>query len=219
MRGKKTENTSVAWALNFCRELECVRCRQTNKTKHIYWYNGTRLEPWTHTIQFLEENIHRFDVWCDDCPVVMTKRITGNGRLEHKKTAAVMASIRLRQHALNKWDKNVLPNGKAATKEELVNMIKSTYVCQICRASYHPCAMEFHHIDAKSKVSNIANMVSYTAHTFNSLVDELQKCALLCVVCHRYVSNKLLDPPTQTLVLDNDFWDSFYSYLDKTEKI
>lgn len=58
------------------------------------------------------------------------------------------------------------------------------FKCQIC--NYNKCynAFEFHHIDETTKRFNVSgnNLTSYSIET---LIDEVEKCALLCANCHR----------------------------------
>ena len=201
--------------MNFCRELECVKCRKINKPKKLYWHSKKLVEPWLYTIEYLKDNIHRMDVWCDDCEIKINKRMMGEGRYKHKLDASEMASIRLRTYEIGSWDKNVLPNGSVATKEQLITMIKSTKPCFVCKNMFHPCGMDFHHVNKETKVSTIGNMMTFNAHTFNSLIQELQKCVLVCAVCHRYITHKVIDSPTETIILDEEFWNQFYEYLNQ----
>lgn len=58
--------------------------------------------------------------------------------------------------------------------------------CVIC--NYDKClgALEFHHIDSKTKESEISTLTSKKA-SLDVLVKELEKCVLLCNRCHREV--------------------------------
>lgn len=54
--------------------------------------------------------------------------------------------------------------------------------CWDCGESYPLCVYDFHHIDPKTKDISPAKALS---QTWDRLILELDKCALLCANCHR----------------------------------
>jgi hypothetical protein len=52
--------------------------------------------------------------------------------------------------------------------------------CEECGNEYPPKAMELHHIDPSTKVSEVCQM-----STPNQARKELAKCRVLCAICHR----------------------------------
>ncbi len=66
----------------------------------------------------------------------------------------------------------------------LVSSIKKDKPCQDCGKIYPPCAMDFDHREGEIKV----NSISYLARRSSSIKvikQEIEKCDLVCAVCHR----------------------------------
>ena len=59
---------------------------------------------------------------------------------------------------------------------------KSTLRCQECGIN-HPAVLQFHHRDRAGKSFNIAD-VSRNAGGIEQLMNEVEKCDVLCVNCH-----------------------------------
>jgi hypothetical protein len=59
--------------------------------------------------------------------------------------------------------------------------------CQICLYNKCVAALEFHHLDRKNKKFNISHIK--TTKLNNLLLEELDKCVLLCSNCHREVES------------------------------
>jgi hypothetical protein len=56
--------------------------------------------------------------------------------------------------------------------------------CVDCGRVYHPCAMDFHHIDSEDKDMEISKMIGMGASQ-ERLRAEIAKCEVLCAICHR----------------------------------
>ena len=70
-----------------------------------------------------------------------------------------------------------------ARKQELADLLGG--VCVRCGFDEFASALDFHHIQGKDKEYQIARIVANSvAITEQALVDELDKCALLCRNCH-----------------------------------
>ena len=69
---------------------------------------------------------------------------------------------------------------------------KANLKCNIC--GYHKCisALEFHHIDAGQKERAISKMQNYS---YKRIKKEIDKCILLCCLCHREHHAGILDLP------------------------
>jgi hypothetical protein len=67
--------------------------------------------------------------------------------------------------------------------KEFVDLLKATTPCLDCGKRYHPCAMDFHHLEKDNKEYDISQLVS--AGLNNRLKKELTKCVILCAICHR----------------------------------
>jgi hypothetical protein len=73
---------------------------------------------------------------------------------------------------------------KRRKKFELNFKIKNR-PCSDCNRSFPPWMMEFDHRDPKFKVNNISSLAK-TGTITEKLKEEIKKCDLLCVICHRY---------------------------------
>lgn len=63
--------------------------------------------------------------------------------------------------------------------------------CAICGLSYEPHKMDFDHIVRCEKTDKISNMIRRRA-SYASILAEINKCRLLCAVCHRvHTDNQL----------------------------
>lgn len=63
-------------------------------------------------------------------------------------------------------------------------LIKAKSVpCAKCGKSYPSCAMDFDHRDPSTKEFNVAEIAA--AHSIQHFIDEIEKCDVLCAICHR----------------------------------
>ena len=65
--------------------------------------------------------------------------------------------------------------------------------CVVCGYKKYIGALEFHHLDRTQKSFNISNLRSYTFD--QTVIDELDKCALVCANCHREVEAEIVVIP------------------------
>ena len=56
--------------------------------------------------------------------------------------------------------------------------------CTDCGRSFDPVAMDFDHLDGSTKLMAVSYMV-YKGHSLESILKEIEKCELVCAVCHR----------------------------------
>ena len=80
---------------------------------------------------------------------------------------------------------SIYDKGKYQTRKILLTRLKSNG-CAIC--GYDKCcnALDFHHVLPEDKKFQI-NAVNFSKYSSNKLVDELNKCILLCCICHREI--------------------------------
>jgi len=74
-------------------------------------------------------------------------------------------------------------------QRQIINMIKLNRGCAICGYNDIARALDFHHIDPKTKVKGIAQMLMGT-ETITEILQEIEKCEVLCSNCHRVISKK-----------------------------
>jgi hypothetical protein len=73
--------------------------------------------------------------------------------------------------------------------------------CQICGYSKCMRALEFHHLDRRNKEFSIATFIgrkvfnNTVEKVWTAVVEELNKCVLLCANCHREVEAGVVDLP------------------------
>lgn len=69
--------------------------------------------------------------------------------------------------------------------------------CQICGYSKCSDAFEFHHLDSSSKKFSIGN--SNPKHmSWDEVVEEAEKCIMVCANCHREIHFGLVNPNSET---------------------
>ena len=59
-----------------------------------------------------------------------------------------------------------------------------------CKQLYDPCVMDFDHLDASKKRKAIGQMATWSRAV---LMNEIQKCDLVCSNCHRMRTKKRRD--------------------------
>lgn len=56
--------------------------------------------------------------------------------------------------------------------------------CDICDIQYHSCQMDFDHLDQSTKRNSVCLMATIR-YSLNAIQQEIDKCRLLCALCHR----------------------------------
>jgi len=67
--------------------------------------------------------------------------------------------------------------------QEWFKEFKSDLVCDNCGYNKNPQILHFHHIDPKSKIGCVSNMVC-SGFSKEIIIDEMLKCIVLCPTCH-----------------------------------
>jgi 5-methylcytosine-specific restriction endonuclease McrA len=65
---------------------------------------------------------------------------------------------------------------------DLVQAEKMKRGCLCCGYKEDPCALDFDHLDPNKKHAGVGRMMT---HSFDKILDEMDKCQLLCANCHR----------------------------------
>jgi hypothetical protein len=63
--------------------------------------------------------------------------------------------------------------------------------CELCGVFHPPCCFDFHHIDESKKRSEVSKLAS-TGHKWETVLEEIEKCVMLCAPCHRKIHSGLL---------------------------
>ena len=75
-------------------------------------------------------------------------------------------------------------------KEKLLNEIIGEHKCRRCGYDRFIGALEFHHLDSDEKDFNIAQRWTVSKER---LANEINKCVMLCSICHRELHGGLWD--------------------------
>ena len=71
----------------------------------------------------------------------------------------------------------------------ITNDIKTKYGCCVCFEKT-PCCLDFHHLDGDTKDNIVSNLVALKNKV--KLIEEINKCCVLCANCHRKYHNGLI---------------------------
>ena len=97
-------------------------------------------------------------------------------------------------HAANKEKNNARSMALYVTRKAFTNAVKMYYLCcnPACdwHGEYKPSQLDFHHIDRKTKDFNISQACQRNKA---SLIDEINKCTVVCSNCHRLIEDDDLD--------------------------
>lgn len=106
---------------------------------------------------------------------------------------------------------NYVKKWRTETKKRMVMAMGGK--CQIC--GYNRCnnALEFHHIDPKEKDFAFGKALA-NPKKWNTVVEELRKCVLLCANCHREVHDNAVSLPINF----QNFDESYARYTAKTQE-
>lgn len=92
-----------------------------------------------------------------------------------------------RRHYANHRESVIASNAEVRKKARLrnrdfVSKLKSKTPCLDCGGTFHPAAMEFHHVGPKA--GNVGEMVN-KGISLARLEAEIAQCELVCANCHR----------------------------------
>ena len=72
-----------------------------------------------------------------------------------------------------------------------INKYKMKFGCAICGYKNHPAALSFDHIDPTTKYRNkngkvvqVSDMIKSGRYSWNTIMEEIGKCRVLCMNCH-----------------------------------
>jgi len=83
----------------------------------------------------------------------------------------------------------------AVTKRRRILKLKAINLlggkCVLCGYDSHPGVLDFHHVDASTKMFGISS--GGLSRSWESIYNEIQKCILVCANCHREIELGLHD--------------------------
>lgn len=114
----------------------------------------------------------------------------GNGKSYRRKICKACKSIRINaEHKEYRKEYNIKNKNKRIRRaEDIRNNVKQVLngiknkPCTDCHKTFAPIAMDFDHINDKHK--EISRMLS-GAYKLDLILNEIKKCDLVCVCCHR----------------------------------
>jgi hypothetical protein len=81
-----------------------------------------------------------------------------------------------------------------AKRKEWLRKQKLAISCEDCGFNDHPVALQFHHVDATDKVSEVSRLLHSEGRSLDVIASEIAKCDVLCANCHaihHYEEHKL----------------------------
>lgn len=87
-----------------------------------------------------------------------------------------------RHYAQNKQYYKTKAKEAKARAQRWFNSLKLELSCVECDES-HPACLDFHHREGETKLFNLAG--AWKRHSRQKILDEIQKCDVLCANCHR----------------------------------
>ena len=78
--------------------------------------------------------------------------------------------------------------------------------CSVCGYSRCAAALEFHHLDPSKKEFSLSKVYA-NPRKWSEVIQELEKCALLCANCHREVHQNILhlDSNKKYILIETDY--------------
>ncbi len=68
-----------------------------------------------------------------------------------------------------------------AERREWLDTLKTDTPCIDCGNTYHPRAMQWHHLNGEDKLFGVSQMTGKRKET---ILKEIEKCILICANCH-----------------------------------
>ena len=85
----------------------------------------------------------------------------------------------------------------AKRRKQMVDDAKS-HPCVICNKEYPVEVMDLYHIDQSKKASSISKLLCIAS--YNTLKEEIDKCAPLCANCHRLLDHGYVQLPELVVI-------------------
>ena len=79
--------------------------------------------------------------------------------------------------------------------------------CQRCKGIFHPSVYDFHHRDSSEKEGNFT---AFRDAKWGALIEELNKCDLLCANCHRLTHSEM-EKTYEPVAMDR----GIYNFVDR----
>lgn len=117
------------------------------------------------------------------CYRCLSKKLVESPTYDHSHRLLMMAEW----HARNADDRYKKGKARKEFLRDWLMRYKAEVSCVVCGED-HPAVLEFHHRDPGTKRYELSVMVS-RAMTISSMLEEIDKCDVLCANCHRKLHN------------------------------
>lgn len=132
---------------------------------------------------------------CLDCqPFGRRQQLIRHKPVECPKHGFVEFAVNSKGHfRCKKCRSEAVTKARQRRKLELVELLGGC--CEIC--GYGRCvgALHFHHLDPKTKRYSIAQKGA--CRSWEDMVEEIDKCILVCANCHAEIENGVIDSPVR----------------------
>lgn len=105
-----------------------------------------------------------------------------------------------RHYHRNKDDVLEYQRERKNERKDAVWGFASEYGCVLCDEDHRVC-LQFHHIDPGTKEKEVGSLAN-EGYAWDTIVEEIVKCTILCANCHRKVHAGVVEEPTESLNRD-----------------
>lgn len=179
-------NATRRWAYHFVASLECVNCRTKTKRRLFNKWGDLLDDIQKWPLEVVKASVDNLEVWCIACAPEgsrpISRRTLSEGRRQHKRDAATLASLRAASQIASRYDTYTLPDGTEDTKQALVQ-----------RALDKPCEVCYKEKATKMFLegTNVAALMS-SAQTYAQVQDKLDKAVPCCHACFVLKKNNVI---------------------------
>lgn len=144
--------------------------QKTKKGQKNFFCDQKCLHSWqAKPVVYLPTNAFSNTKWCRKCEKEI--EIENFGSKGKGKGLQALCKSHLYEYQIERWH---------AIKEKAIAYLGGS--CKNCGVIDHPVIYDFHHRNGDTKEYDWSKL---KLKSWNSILEELQKCDLLCVVCHR----------------------------------
>ena len=104
------------------------------------------------------------------------------------------SELRKRHYNQNKAKILTENSNRRIQRQQRFNEWKETFSCSICHED-DSCCLEFHHLNPTNKDIEVSQLAQY--HAWEKLMQEADKCIVVCSNCHRKIHKHGLEEHKQ----------------------
>lgn len=99
------------------------------------------------------------------------------------------------KECINKRRLETKPKLSQLNRDIILEKKKSGCIC--CGYKEYPIALDLHHIDPSTKLYSVSSRVGSAG--FKAILAEVDKCIVLCAICHRLLHAGIIQLPEYTI--------------------